>query len=321
MQHSLWLGPTSVLCLALLLPGSAAPRQTPARSHASASAIEAPTLGAEKPADYPGIHNVVAYAEAVYSGSVPEGETGFDTLQKMGVRTIISVDGAKPEVELAKKHGMRYVHLPIGYDGAEPVRTLEISRAVKELDGPIYLHCHHGKHRSASAAGAAAVTLGYTTSEQALARMRVSGTAADYTGLFDSVKNARKATAEELESASAEFPPLSKTSGMVETMVAVDSAMDHLKEIEKAGWKAPSSHPDLVPAAEAGRLADLLRNLGDDAHTKAKNADFATRSSAGSKAVESLEQGLTSGASTEELASRMKLVAASCRDCHAKHRD
>ncbi len=32
------------------------------------------------------------------------------------MKTIISVDGATPNVAMAEKYGMRYVHLPHGYD-------------------------------------------------------------------------------------------------------------------------------------------------------------------------------------------------------------
>ena len=38
-------------------------------------------------------------------------------LADMGVKTILSVDGKTPDVEAAKKLGMRYVHVPIQYRG------------------------------------------------------------------------------------------------------------------------------------------------------------------------------------------------------------
>src|SRR5262249_601182 len=64
------------------------------------------------PAEYPGLHNVFRLTERLYSGSSPEGEEGFLSLQRLGIKTIISVDGARPEVERARKLGLRYVHLP-----------------------------------------------------------------------------------------------------------------------------------------------------------------------------------------------------------------
>jgi protein tyrosine phosphatase (PTP) superfamily phosphohydrolase (DUF442 family) len=101
-----------------------------------------------------GLHNVFPITDKFYSGSCPEGEAGFGSLRALGVRTVISVDGARPDVELARKHGLRYVHLPIGYDGVPRQQALRIARAVRDLPGPVYLHCHHGKHRGPVTASA-----------------------------------------------------------------------------------------------------------------------------------------------------------------------
>lgn len=78
----------------------------------------------------PGLHNVYRLDEKLLSGSSPEGELGFRSLQDLGVRTVLSVDGARPDVELARKYGLRYVHLPIGYDGITREQALRLSRAI-----------------------------------------------------------------------------------------------------------------------------------------------------------------------------------------------
>ena len=284
-------------------------------------AKESPSLAATQPVDYPGLHNVVAYANGLFSGSVPEGDAGFDSLARMGVKTIISVDGAQPDLERAKAHGMRYVHLPIGYNGMDKQRTLEIARAVKELPHPLYLHCHHGKHRSAGALGAAAVTLGLLTPTEATEKLKISGTAPNYTGLYQCVNVATLAAEDDLAKASNAFPESYKTTGMVQTMVEVDVVFDHLKAIEKAGWKAPADHPDLVPAAEAGRLADLLRNLKDDEQTKARPDEFAAEMLKASKEVEALETGIVAAEAPATLSAKFKIVANSCKSCHTTYRD
>src|SRR5947209_839442 len=64
----------------------------------------------------PGLHNVFRLTDKLYSGSSPDGDEGFASLQRLGVKTVISVDGARPDVERAHQFGMRYIHLPIGYD-------------------------------------------------------------------------------------------------------------------------------------------------------------------------------------------------------------
>ena len=104
--------------------------------------------------------NSYRVTEKMISGGQPDGEAGFRELRDLGVKTIVSVDGAKPDVELAKKYGLRYVHLPHGYDGISDVRLKELAKAVRDLPGTIYIHCHHGKHRSPAAAAAACVVVG-----------------------------------------------------------------------------------------------------------------------------------------------------------------
>ncbi|MCC6678898.1 MAG: cytochrome c [Phycisphaerales bacterium] len=298
-------------------PGGAAAQARPA--------VEAPTMADAAPRDYPGIHNAVAYHEGFLSGSVPEGDAGFDTLAAMGVRTIISVDGAEPEVGRARARGMRYIHLPIGYNGIDEQRKLELVRATRDAmrDGPVYIHCHHGKHRSAGAAAAVAASLGWDTPEGAVARMKVSGTAPNYTGLYACAASARVLAASAIDAVAAEFPEVSRPSGFVKGMVEADEIMEHLKAIERAGWRAPADHPDLVPVAEAARLADLLRVLAEGDRARGEPAEFAALMRESGERAAALEEGLAVEGVPDgaELTRRFKVVAASCKDCHSKHRD
>lgn len=286
------------------------------------STVALPALDAPKPAVLPHLHQVVAYGEGLYSGAAPEGPESFDTLRAMGVTTVISVDGAAPDVESAKARGLRYIHLPIGYNGMTIERQLEIAKAIDQANGPVYLHCHHGKHRSAGAAGAAAVSLGRLSNIEAEERMKVSGTSPGYTGLYACVANAKPATKNDFKMVRNDFPEVWKTRGMVSAMVEIQHAYDHLIAIEKVGWKVPAESPDLVPVAEAGHLADLLRNLQDDADTKAHPQQFTQWLIASSEDTEALEAALVDGNTPpEKLSELLKPVAQSCKDCHLSYRD
>ena len=274
----------------------------------------------ENPFELPGLHNVVEYADGLYSGSAPGGSAGFESLEALGIRSIISVDGAAPDVTGARALGMRYVHLPIGYGGMDSTRRLEISRALKDLPGPTYVHCHHGKHRSAGALGAGLVTLGILTPGEARARMLVSGTSPHYRGLYEGVASARKATPEELASASGSFPEVRQPSALVQSMVEIEAAHDRLLEVEKAGWRTPPEHPDLVPAAEAGLLADLQRNI-DPRELASRGKGFELRLAEGWNLAEDLERGILDGLGPKELSARLDAVSHSCKGCHVAHRD
>jgi len=283
-----------------------------------------PTLADAAPRDYPGLHNAVAYHANFISGGVPEGDAAFDALKAMGVRTIISVDGAVPDLARAEARGMRYIHLPITYSGFDEKRKLELSRAVRDsiVDGPVYLHCHHGKHRSAGAAGAVAVTLGWQTPEVMLERMKVSGTAPSYKGLYACTRDATPLPKEVLDAVDPNFPSVSRPGTFVQGMVDMDEVFDHLKQIEKAGWRTPRDHPDLVPAAEAGRLAELFRHLKGTPYSQRKPEDFRGWMEKDHERAQLIEDQLASASpDLEKISAAFKALGASCKECHAAYRD
>jgi hypothetical protein len=99
-----------------------------------------------------------------------------------------------------------------------------------------------------------------------------------------------------IDAARADFPEITKPDSMVAAMVVIDEAFDRLKLVEKNGWKVPADHPDLAPAADAGKLADLLRLLVDDASLKllddAGSKDFAALLVDGAAKSSALEEAL-----------------------------
>ena len=282
------------------------------------------------PKDFAGLCNVVAFHDGFYSGSAPAGDEGFDSLSSLGIKTILSVDGAIPEIELAAKHGMRYVHLPIGYDGFDDARKAQLVRAVRDLPKPIYLHCHHGKHRSAGAAGTIAVSLGWLTNDEAATRMKVCGTAAGYKGLWACTAAAAPMTAIAIDAATSDFPKITKPDSFVASMVEIDETLDRLKLAETNGWLAPKDHPDLAPISDAGKLADLFRLIGEPpAKPNLNPQEQAERlaqihlwlKAEGMKANE-LERMLeNSSAKTAEMSQTLAAIGASCKQCHVKYRD
>jgi len=84
-----------------------------------------------------GLHNVLRITDRLYCGSEPEGDRGFESLKKLGIKTVVSVDGAKPDLTRAKADGLRYVHIPTGYSGISPqaqAALLEIARRIGKND-------------------------------------------------------------------------------------------------------------------------------------------------------------------------------------------
>jgi protein tyrosine phosphatase (PTP) superfamily phosphohydrolase (DUF442 family) len=184
--------------LALLLGASGCRQGAPEQPSAATEPIQLEAAG---------LLNAFRLSERLYSGASPEGDAGFAALQQLGVRTIISVDGAKPDVAMARRHGLRYVHLPVGYDGIPRERALQLALAVRDLPGPIYVHCHHGKHRGPAAAVAIMLCLEESfTTDAAEAWLKRAGTDPHYTGLIGLPRTLRRPAPGELDNVSADFP-------------------------------------------------------------------------------------------------------------------
>ncbi len=205
--------------------------------------------------------NAIQIHEKVISGGLPDGEQGFRELKDLGVKTIISVDGAKPELTLARKYGLRYVHLPHGYNGIPPERSQELAKAVRDLDGPIYVHCHHGQHRSPAAAAVACVAAGMIEPSSSLAILKLAGTNENYRGLFESVASAHKLANTILDALQPEFPESAKLPPMADAMVELMHTHDHLKQLATSGWLSLPAHPGLDPAHEALLLREHFKEM------------------------------------------------------------
>jgi protein tyrosine phosphatase (PTP) superfamily phosphohydrolase (DUF442 family) len=272
--------------------------------------------------------NVWQIHAKVISGGLPEGDAAFAELVRLGVKTVISVDGAKPEVERARRHGLRYVHLPHGYDGVPEQRGMELAKAVRDLPGPIYIHCHHGKHRSPAAAAVACVGAGLLDSAAAPAVLLAAGTSQAYQGLYQSARDARRFENTLLNAFQADFPETAAIPPLAEAMVALEQTHDHLREFAAAGWQPPASHPDLDPAHEALLLREHITELLRTEAVHAKPDDFQDLLRDSESAAVELEAVLRASHPTgtrrappalpEPL---LKRITANCQACHAKHRD
>lgn len=274
-------------------------------------------IGAARPSDFSGLHHVLRLSEKLYSGGVPEGEAGFQALQRLGIRTIITVDGARPDVERARALGMRYVHLPFGYDGCPTAQANAIVKAVRDLPGPVYVHCHHGRHRSPTGAAFARIALDGISPEQAVQELERAGTGKNYTGLYGDVRRYRPPTRAELDRLQVSFPEVASTPPLVEAMVAIETRFDRLLKLSRSGWKA---QPDTDPSQEALQLQELYTELQRTGEFKQRPEDYRGWMAEGERAGKSLEGALRAGR-LEEASMFLGEVAAGCGSCHAKYRN
>jgi protein tyrosine phosphatase (PTP) superfamily phosphohydrolase (DUF442 family) len=272
------------------------------------------------------LHNVFRVTPRVLSGSQPEGDAVFAWLAAQGVKTIVSVDGARPDVEAARRHGLRYVHLPIGYDGVPTNRVAELAKVATTLPEPFYVHCHHGKHRGPVAAAVLCEASEKWTAAEAKSFLQQAGTSPEYPGLYRSVREFRATHAATLAGLTNSFPEVAPTAGLVQAMVAVDAQMERLRACQKAGWRTPPEHPDVSPAHEAAQLWEQLRELGRTKEVQSTPPSFLELLRATENAAGELRQHLREAASGQGIKSASadaayRRLTDNCAACHKKHRN
>jgi protein tyrosine phosphatase (PTP) superfamily phosphohydrolase (DUF442 family) len=232
-------------------------------------------LAEVEPDDGPDLHNVFRLSENIVSGGEPHGEEALKKIADMGVKTVLSVDGKVPDEALAAKYGLRYVHVPIQYSGIDVPARLHIAKTFRELEGPFYVHCFHGKHRGPAAAAIGRMVLDGATREQAVAEMRQwCGTSGKYAGLYETIARAPLPTPEDTDAIQWDFPAAHEFKGIRHAMIGISRIHDHLKALSGRGWTVDPNHPDLNAANETAQLVEIFKIAKATAETEHKPDDY-----------------------------------------------
>ncbi len=278
-----------------------------------------------RPLQANGITNFFELSTNVYSGSAPEGDSGFRALEDLGVRTLISVDGAPPDAEMAAAHGLRYVHIPVTYDGITRSNSLLLVKAVQTLPGPVFIHCHHGQHRGPTAAAVVCEALERLSPAGAENWLRLAGTATNYPGLYRTVREFTTPTAEELYATPANFSARAHTPDLVSTMVEIDKHFDDLKHLAKNQFKPYANDPGKTSASESLLLLELFREAIRNGQGRERGTEFVAKLGVAETRAETLHEELLrfGGASysATNSAAALSQMSRMCADCHQKFRN
>lgn len=281
--------------------------------------LDVPGVDYDENGDPQGLARYIRWSEKIGQGAQPIGEISFKNLAALGYKAVLSVDGAIPEVELAEKYGLRYVHVPIGYDGI-PEESAKQILASTNIDGPIYVHCHHGKHRGPCAAQLMRMQVDGVTPGVGILGLERSGTNKDYRGLWQTVLDFRGMEDGKLTKV-ADLPKAVIPKGVRAGMVDMNLRWDFLKLSKKAGWKTPPNHPDVSPPHEAKMLWELFREMHrNDEEAKEYGDVFMLYLKESEKGTIALEKALRA----EDIKAASKFFAEVqqlCKDCHRDYRD
>ncbi|MGD9857642.1 MAG: hypothetical protein AB7U20_22080 [Planctomycetaceae bacterium] len=266
------------------------------------------------------IENLQTVSASVVSGGEPQGVPAFAALQRRGIHTIVSVDGARPDVATATRFGLRYVHTPIGYDGLPDDALRMLTKVMQECDRPVFVHCHHGKHRGPAAAAVCAIIAHELDCSGGLELLEHTGTSRDYAGLWRDV------------AAFAPIPPdtplpplveVAEPPPLVDVMVQIDKCFERLTGIVEAQQRTHWSN------TEADRLAPRAVELASNLHELFREA---ARLELGGMDADMHGQMLSAEQAARTVADAahncpialpalMAQLRENCQSCHQRHRN
>tara|TARA_E500000318_G_scaffold12972_4_gene11986 strand:+ start:25985 stop:26902 length:918 start_codon:yes stop_codon:yes gene_type:complete len=261
------------------------------------------------------LHNLHALTPELYSAAEPVGELAYDELAALGIRTVISVDGVAPDKELAQRYGIRVVHIPTTYDGISEKQSKELAYAMATMPRPIFVNCHHGKHRGPAAICVGAIGSGDITNEQALEFMTIAKTSPKYKGLWKAAESARALNASELHDDSIVLVEAAVIDDFVEGMAELSRLSDLINDCADYGFEAPENHPDLAPISLAGQMHNLFRDMEDDQETVEGGPEF-LQLLIQSRDLASLLETQIERDDIDGAYRSLQLLMESCSDCH-----
>jgi protein tyrosine/serine phosphatase len=121
------------------------------------------------------IENFGEVNENFYRGSQPTREQ-FAQLKRLGIKTIIDLrkDSVREEAEWVRSLGMKYVNIPLRASVAatEEQTNYFLSLVNDPSNGPVYVHCKGGRHRTGALAAVYRITHDGWTADQAFKEMK-----------------------------------------------------------------------------------------------------------------------------------------------------
>lgn len=259
------------------------------------------------------IENFYQISSDLYSGGEPYSPEAFALLKKHNIKSIITVDAAIPQVELARQHGIRYIQIPIGYDGIATNTANEIAQAFELAPKPIYVHCHHGKHRGPTACMVIGVAHYNWTQQQAVNWLHDAGTAEAYKGLYQTARDFKQADYQPNRQKSLkDFPETAKVDQLPRAMADMGRIYDLLKKHNR--------NNEILKFDQAILLQEAFHEMQRTEFNKAQPQDYRNWM----KKSEDISIQLRTALDNKNvpLASKLyKSLASTCKQCHIKYRD
>jgi tyrosine-protein phosphatase SIW14 len=128
----------------------------------------------------PGVGNFHELNESVYRGAQPSPQ-GFQSLAKLGVKTIIDLRGGSHRSDAEKKAveaaGMHYVNIPLsGRDAPTEDQVQKLLGLLNDKTAdPVFVHCRRGADRTGTIIACYRISHDHWENQKALAEAKANG--------------------------------------------------------------------------------------------------------------------------------------------------
>jgi uncharacterized protein (TIGR01244 family) len=130
--------------------------------------------------DAPGVHNFHQVDAHLYRGAQPT-YSGFKSLAKLGVRTVIDLRGGREmggnEQKIVEAAGMHYVHVPLaGLSAPSDQQVATVFAIVNDPSAwPVFVHCKRGADRTGTVIACYRIAHDHWDNEKALREAKLHG--------------------------------------------------------------------------------------------------------------------------------------------------
>lgn len=125
--------------------------------------------------DLAGLPNFARVADGLYRGARPTAE-GFATLEKLGVKTVVSLEFVHNDRAQLRGRDLKYVHIPcqpLYIDPSQVATFLKV--ATDPRSQPVFVHCQFGADRTGVMVAAYRRVVEGWNAERAVAEMEAFG--------------------------------------------------------------------------------------------------------------------------------------------------
>jgi hypothetical protein len=209
--------------------------------------------------EIPGVTRAWQLNDLILAGDATPDAAALEDLRNLGVRTVISIDQAPPDVFLVAGKGLESIHSPIRFGQPDPGELMTVLSAMAATTGPYYFHGGGNDSRGLWVGAMATAWNERRAGTRAVRLLHAMDFPADLSAYWlAAVDDAFDLGQDRVRAIPADFHARRQPAPARVWMHQALRSFVVLREAEEAGWVSAPSHGRTTPDFEAEALADTL---------------------------------------------------------------